>query len=67
MGSPEEKSIISNPVAVHDANNQTTVFCLCDDGQVYYQQQVADRSVYFGKWLVIGSTIPFEAGGTGEI
>ena len=64
MGSPEGKSIISNPVAVHDTNNQTIVFCLCDDGQVYYQQQDADRLVDFGKWLAIGSKIPFEAGGT---
>lgn len=63
MGSPEGKSIISNPVAVHDANDQTIVFCLCDNGQVYYQQQDADRLVDFGKWLAVGSKLPFEAGG----
>ena len=64
MGSPEGKSIISNPVTVHDANNQTMVFCLCDDGQVYYQQQDAGRLVDFGKWLAIASKIPYEAGKT---
>ncbi|KAL9952296.1 hypothetical protein ACROYT_G039531 [Oculina patagonica] len=64
MGAPEGKSVISNPVAVHDANNQTTVFCLCDDGQVYYLQQDADRSVDFGKWIAVPSKIPFEAGVT---
>lgn len=63
MGSPEGKSIISNPVAVHDANNQTTVFCLCDDGQVYYLKQDADGLVDFEKWLAVTSKIPFEAGG----
>lgn len=67
MGSPEGKSIISNPVAIHDANNKTMVFCLCGDGQVYYQQQDADRFLDFGKWLAVGSKLPFEAGGTDEI
>ncbi|KAJ7379805.1 hypothetical protein OS493_012552 [Desmophyllum pertusum] len=65
MGSPEGKSVISNPVAAHDANNQTNVFCLCDDGQVYYKKQDADKLVDFGKWLALdGPKIPFEAGVT---
>ena len=63
MGSPEGKSVISNPVAAHDANNQTNVFCLCDDGQVYYKKQDADKLVDFVKWLALdGPKIPFEAG-----
>lgn len=67
IGAPEGKSVISNPVAVHDANNQTIVFCLCDDGQVYYLQQDADRLVDFGKWIAVPFKIPFEAGGPGII
>lgn len=63
MGSPEGKLVISNPVAVIDANNLTIVFCLCDDGQVYYLKQDADGLGDFGKWLAIASKIPFEAGG----
>ena len=52
MGSPQGKSIISNPVAIHDSNNQTFVFCLCDDGQVYFLKQEADgTALEFGKWL----------------
>lgn len=63
MGSPEGKSIISNPVAIHDSNNQTFVFCLCDDGQVYFLKQEADgTALEFGKWLSISAKIPFEAG-----
>ncbi|CAH3145642.1 unnamed protein product [Pocillopora meandrina] len=65
MGSPEGKSIISNPVAIHDSNNQTFVFCLCDDGQVYFLKQEADgTALEFGKWLSISAKIPFEAGVT---
>ena len=63
MGSPEGKSIISNPVAIHDSNNQTFVFCLCDDGQVYFLKKEADgTALEFGKWLSISAKIPFEAG-----
>lgn len=65
MGSPEGKSIISNPVAIHDPNNQTFVFCLCDDGQVYFLKQEADGTSFdFGKWLSISTKIPFEEGVT---
>ena len=62
MGTPEGRSVIANPVAAHDANNQTNVFCLCDDGQVYYRTQDSDKLVEFGKWLAVGSKLPFETG-----
>ena len=62
MDSPEGKTIISNPVAAHDINNLTTVFCLCDDGQVYYKIQDTDNLVEFGKWLPVGSKLPFDTG-----
>lgn len=64
LGAPEGRSIISNPVAAHDSNNQTNVFCMCDDGQVYYTTQDADKLVEFGKWLPAGSKLAFEAGVT---
>lgn len=62
LGSPDRRSIASNPVAAHDANNQTNVFCLCDDGQVYHRTQDPDNLLEFGKWLAIGFKLPFEAG-----
>ena len=52
---------MSNAVAVHDANNLTNVFCLCDDGQVYYRTQFTGK-MEFGKWLAISSKLPFEEG-----
>ena len=62
LDTPEGRTVISNPVAAHDTNNQTNVFCLCDDGQVYYKTQDADKLAEFGKWLPVSSKLPFETG-----
>lgn len=61
LGAPNGRSIMSNAVAAHDANNLTNVFCLCDDGQVYYRTQLTGK-MEFGKWLAISSKLPFEEG-----
>ncbi|XP_068729574.1 uncharacterized protein [Montipora capricornis] len=62
LDAPDGRSIVSNPVAAHDVNNQTNVFCLCDDGQVYYRVQMLKEVTEFGKWQPIGSKLPFEEG-----
>ena len=63
LASPSGAKIISNPVAVHDSNNQTNLFCLCADGQVYSLKQDPDKLVDFGSWAAVGSSkLPSDAG-----
>ena len=67
LDAPDGRSIVSNPVAAYDVNNQTNVFCLCDDGQVYYRVQMLKEVTEFGKWQAIGSKLPFEEGFFGDL
>ena len=58
LDSPNGLEIVSNPTAIHNANNVTMVFCLCIDGQVYYVQQDQQKPTTFGKWRNIPSSLP---------
>ncbi|XP_033098846.1 uncharacterized protein LOC117102599 isoform X2 [Anneissia japonica] len=56
LGSPTvAKTIVSNPVAVHDVNNQTEVFVQVSNGQVYSILQDKSDPSKFSKWSEISS------------